>query len=119
MPFNPRAINEFVAYCNRRSEEAGWWEPSDWTNVPTKLCLIHSEISEGLEGYRKSLMDNKLPHREMLEVELADAMIRIGDLAGHLGYDHGGAIEEKMEFNLHREDHKLESRKKAADGKKF
>lgn len=111
-------INNFRDQVHQRSLEAGWWEPSDWTNVPTKLCLIHSEISEGLEGYRKNLKDDKLPHRDMLEVELADAMIRIGDLAGHLGYDLGGAIEEKMAFNLHRRDHKIEARLRS-EGKKF
>jgi NTP pyrophosphatase (non-canonical NTP hydrolase) len=113
------AINEFAAEAHRRAKAAGWWEPSIWINVPTKLCLIHSEISEGLEGYRKGLMDDKLPHREMLEVELADAMIRIGDLAGYLGYDLGGAIEEKMAFNLQREDHKIEVRMRTENGKKF
>ncbi len=82
------------------------------------LCLIHSEISEAMEGYRKDLPDDKLPHRLAVEVELADAMIRIGDLATYLGCDLGGAVVEKMEFNRTREDHKLEARK-AAGGKAF
>lgn len=44
--------------------------------------LTISEISEAMEGERKSLMDDKLPHRKMAEVELADAIIRIGDYSG-------------------------------------
>lgn len=50
--------------------------------VTKKLCLTHSELSEALEGHRKGLMDDKLTHQPMLEVELADAVIRIADLAG-------------------------------------
>lgn len=62
------------------------------------------------------MKDDKLPHREMLEVELADAAIRIFDLAGGLGYDIGAAIAEKMQFNLTRADHSKEAR--LADGGK-
>lgn len=116
--------------CHGRSKAAGWWTNrigDDQTKqhvmeaenlVPTKLCLIHSEISEGLEGYRKDLNDDHLPHRKMLEVELADAVIRIFDLAGALQYDLGGAISEKLEYNSQRADHKPENRAKAG-GKKI
>lgn len=87
-------------------------------NVPEKLCLIHSEISEGMEGFRKGLKDDKLPHRDMLEVELADAVIRAFDLAGGLGYDLGATIAEKLQVNAKRADHKIENRK-AEGGKAF
>lgn len=109
-------INLFASSCHRRSVEAGWW--NDPPNVGEKIALIHSEVSEGLEGYRKDLMDDHLPTRKMIEVELADAMIRIGDLAGYLGLDLGGAIDEKLEYNKHRQDHKLEVRMQNG-GKKF
>lgn len=82
------------------------------------LCLIHSEISEAMEGERKNLMDDKLPHRKMAEVELVDAIIRILDYAGGFGYDLQGAFEEKMAYNSVREDHKVENRK-LENGKKF
>lgn len=87
-------------------------------NVGELLCLVHSEISEAMEGARKNLMDDKLPHRRMLEVELADAMIRMFDIAGAYGLDLGGAIAEKRAYNANRADHKIENRLKA-DGKKF
>lgn len=109
-------LNHFASFCHRRSREAGWWEGEQ--SIGTKLCLIHSEISEALEGHRKDLMDDHLPHRKMIEVELADAMIRIVDLAAALGLDLGGAIDEKLEYNLHREDHKIEVRARQ-NGKKF
>ena len=63
-----------------------------------------------MEGDRKALMDDKLPHRLMLEVELADSLIRLVDMAEGLGLDLGGAVEEKMAYNRQREDHKREYR---------
>lgn len=87
-------------------------------NVGELLCLVHSEISEAMEGVRKNLQDDKLPHRKMIEVELVDAMIRIFDIAGSQGLDLGGAMAEKRNFNSIRKDHKLENRLKD-DGKKF
>lgn len=87
-------------------------------NVPEMLALIHSEISEALEGYRKGKMDSHLPDRKAVEVELADAIIRIADLAGYLGLDLGMAYLEKRQYNEKRADHKPENRR-AAGGKAF
>jgi NTP pyrophosphatase (non-canonical NTP hydrolase) len=128
------AGNTLVEASHGASKAAGWWHDlKTLTNyidevrtgtrlgkalVAEKLCLIHSEISEAMEGHRKGLMDDKLPHRPMIEVELADAVIRIADLAGALGLDLGGAIAEKMTFNSTREDHRVENRS-AAGGKSY
>lgn len=101
----------------------GWWKDVN-TGQPIKrnkgemLALIHSEISEALEGERKDLMDDKLPHRKMAEVELADALIRIFDYAAGFGYDLQGAFDEKMAFNRNRLDHTHEARR-LAGGKQF
>lgn len=113
------AINKLVNICHSASFKAGWWTSKDGTFLQdnplmfsNKLCLIHSEVSEAMEGDRKSLKDDHLPHRDMREVELADAVIRIFDLAGAYNMDLGGAIEEKMAYNAQRADHKPENRVK-------
>ena len=109
-------FNTFAEHVHNKSRAAGWYTDINTgqplvRNVPEMLCLIHSEISEAMEGYRKSKMDDKLPHRKMIEVELADTIIRIGDLAQYLNLDVEGAITEKIAYNDHREDHKIENRK--------
>lgn len=108
------AINRIVSKCYLASLAAGWYSNPDGSpkdrNIGEMLCLIHSEISEAMEGHRKNLADDKLPHRTMIEVELADAIIRIFDLAGFLNVNLGEAIEEKLSYNSTRADHKKENR---------
>lgn len=116
-------INKLRDKCFKQSLEAGWHKRLKNGEIMERnkgemLCLIHSEISEAMEGERKDLMDDHLPNRKMAEVEMADAVIRIMDYCGRWGYDIGGAIMEKLEYNLSRPDHKIENRKKA-NGKKF
>jgi len=85
---------------------------------PVRIALCHSELSEALEGDRKDIMDDHLPNRKMAEVELADAVIRIFDLAGSMKFDLGGAIAEKLLYNASRADHKISSRN-AKGGKAY
>lgn len=144
--FVARFLNALADRVHATNVKAGWWssmETGESTlhtrNVPEMLMLIVSEISEALEAVRKNLMDEKLPHRPGLTVELADAVIRILDLAGSRmaierqthdlvcrneyiegrpdvpadDYCHpfGTVLIEKMDFNANREDHKIENRR--------
>jgi hypothetical protein len=87
-------------------------------NMGELLALVHSEVSEALQGHRTNAMDEKLPHRPALEVELADAVIRIADIAGAHNLDVAGAIQEKLRYNATRPDFNIENRK-GPNGKKY
>lgn len=140
--FTPEQLTKFVNYLidpaytitaladmiHADNVKAGWWtdlktgeDLHGKRNVPEMLALVHSEISEALEGHRKKLMDDKLPKRPMLRVELIDAMIRIFDMLGSEGnteHPAGLIFQEKREYNANRADHKPENRM-LAGGKAF
>ena len=122
-------VDFLVETCHDASRNAGWWHDLKLdidlreeacrgsrfgkALVAEKLCLIHSEVSEAMEGHRKDMVDEKLPEFDAITVELADACIRIFDLAGALGLHLGDALAAKMAYNATREDHKIENRAEA------
>jgi hypothetical protein len=114
-------FNELAAEIHSANHQ--WWhDPVTGARLQRNkgelLMLVVSEIAEAMEGERKDLMDDHLPHRKMAEVEFADTLIRILDYAGAYGFDLDGAVAEKREYNKHRADHKIEARL-AANGKKW
>ena len=109
-------INELVKKAHENAVNHGFWNPTP--AFGTSIALIHSELSEALEeeregnpdfwfkeinGFKVSDMNEWRGEKpEGVAVELADAVIRIADLCGHLGIDLDAVIAEKMAYNAGR-----------------
>ena len=115
------AVNILVDACHGASVKGGWWhdlatgEPLQ-RNKLEMIALIHSEVSEAVEGVRKSINDDHLPQYPMEDVEMADALIRIFDYIGGHKLRSSDALVDKLAYNANRADHKPENR--AKDGGK-
>jgi NTP pyrophosphatase (non-canonical NTP hydrolase) len=110
MPTKGLTAGYTIAEIQRRvyktAAEHGWWDghaPQDF-NVPEKLMLIVSEVSEAMEEIRRQ--DSNAAAIEIVNgkpegfvVELADAVIRIMDLCEHMGLDLESAILLKAAYN--------------------
>jgi NTP pyrophosphatase (non-canonical NTP hydrolase) len=120
-----------IQSCHQDAKEAGWWPMLDddidrYGNVDlsnpylfsSKLMLIVSELAEALEGDRKNLMDDKIAIYQARETELADAVIRIFDLAGAYNLRLADAFFDKLNYNKTRQDHTTEARN-SVNGKKY
>lgn len=114
-------LNTLAADCRKQNDQ--WWRHFATGRLKKRndgelIALMHSELSEALEGVRKNLNDDKLPHRPMVEVEMADCIIRILDYCAARKLNVGWALVEKAAFNAVRADHK-HSNRKGKHGKKF
>ncbi len=91
--YEPKQISRWIFEIHEYAREKGWWDND--RQIPELLCLLHSEISEALEAYRKSDDDN---FRE----ELADLAIRLLDICGAMTIDLEAEIDKKHKINLQR-----------------
>lgn len=78
------------------AKEKGWYDPPK--SIPEAICLMHSELSEGLEAFRNHIQEAG-PGSGCLSEEFADCIIRIMDTCEFLGLDLNKAINEKHEYN--------------------
>ena len=99
--FNEQFINHFASMSGSIHDNAavhGWWEEP--REDGTLIALIMSEAAEALEALRKGNgPDEHCPQFSGAEVELADVVIRIMDMAEARGWNVAGAIVAKHEFN--------------------
>ena len=99
--FNEQFINHFASMSGSIHDNAavhGWWEKP--REDGTLIALIMSEAAEALEALRNgNKPDEHCPQFSGAEVELADVIIRIMDMAEARGWDVAGAIVAKHEFN--------------------
>jgi NTP pyrophosphatase (non-canonical NTP hydrolase) len=102
------------------SEAHGWHEREPLkangevqvANVALKLALVHSEVSEALEELRKGNLEKGVYYNmadapsakpEGFGIELADAIIRILDIAESLRIDMEECVRIKTAYNSSRE----------------
>ena len=92
--------------------EKGFWAEDHGAHTDaTKAMLVVTEISEYVEARRTDdMVSEKIPGFTHAEEEIADAVIRLMDLAGGRGLHLAAAILAKMEYNRSRP---------ALHGKKF
>jgi len=100
-------IRKWQKQLHQLSLSKGWWREREECHqkIPQTLLMIHSEISEATEDYRSGNMD--LLHQDNgkptgFPSELADAVIRILDLAEALNIDLEHVIALKHEYNKSR-----------------
>lgn len=90
-------LNKIGAEIVQINKANGWnvATPDCWRDthkIPALLALVHSEVSEALEGFRHN-------DRANFEEELADVVIRVLDLAAGLGVDVDSVVRAKLEKN--------------------
>lgn len=110
----PVTMLDLQKEAHATAREKGWWDDETRPDgsldmadvrhlVPTKLAMVHSEVSEALEDYRVGKMLTTFRDEdgkpEGFGSELADVIIRIFDLAEALDLNMEAEVKAKMSHN--------------------
>lgn len=109
-------LNDLAQECHQVATSKGW--NSETRTFGDLIALMHSELSEALEEFRKGYGFNEIyfecdSHEysehsqagckpEGIPIELADAIIRILQFCGTHGVDIQTAFDFKMKYNTTR-----------------
>ena len=102
-----KTIRNRVEEIHANALAHGWWDDTKnyderLAKIPEKILLVHCELSEAVEEFRNDKISTYFGEDgkpEGVFVELADAVIRIFDLAGACGVDLEHLIECKHHYN--------------------
>lgn len=95
-------LNVIADACYHNSAKHGFWENGKDRNKGEMIALMHSELSEMLEGVRKPKPDEHCPNFTSEEIEAADLLIRLLDYCAGWNLQIGEATIAKMEYNASR-----------------